>query len=134
MIKIIDHKKVELTNDEYLLYQKICKSYDDVHANRKGEDLFKDLFEVNEEGIIIFVKPPTQRYSSLEVFCFLLSIMQNQHLRIIHDEAKSLIKEAEKILKEKNKKSEKELDVLFQSTKDKLDKLLLEKKEVESGK
>lgn len=100
MIRIIDHKKIDLTNDEYQLYQKICRSYDDAKSNRKGEDLFVDHFEVNGEGIIVFVKPPTKRYSSLEVYCFLISIMQNQHMRILHEQNKMLIEETKKKLQE----------------------------------
>jgi hypothetical protein len=94
MIRIIDHKKVEMTNDEFTMYDNICRSYDDVKVNRKGEDLFVDHFEVNGDGIIIFVKPPTKRYSSLEVYCFLVSIMQNQHIRIMYEQNKSLLNEA----------------------------------------
>jgi hypothetical protein len=94
MIRIIDHKKVDMTNDEFTMYENICTSYDDSKVNRKGSDLFADHFEVNGDGIIIFVKPPTKRYSSLEVYCFLVSIMQNQHMRILYDQNKSLIKEA----------------------------------------
>lgn len=92
-IRIIDHKKVEMTNGEFQMYKNICRSYDDNKANRKGEDLFVDHFEVNESGIITFVKPPSKRYSSMEVFCFLISIMQNQHMRILYEQNKMLIKE-----------------------------------------
>jgi len=95
--RIIDNKKLEITNDEYRAYQELCKAYD--RDNFKGEELFKDHFEVNEHGIIIFVKPPSQRYSSLEVFCFLLSIMQNQHIRIMYEQNKSLMKESAQHIK-----------------------------------
>ncbi len=99
MIRIIDHKRVEMSNDEFNAYQNLCRSYDDVKANRKGEDLFIDHFEVNGEGIITFVKPPHQRYSSLEVYCFLVSLMVNQHLRIQREVCLSMVKEAETKLK-----------------------------------
>ena len=54
---IIDNKKVALTQNEWDMYQSICKSYD--RQNFKGEDLFKDLFETDDNGIIIFLKPPS---------------------------------------------------------------------------
>lgn len=92
-IKVIDNKKVEMTTDEYKLYQKICRSYD--RPSFKGEELFKEHFESNNDGVIIFVKPPQKRYSSLEVFCFLISIMQNQHMRVLYDQQAMLIKETE---------------------------------------
>ena len=80
----IDHKKVNLTMDEWNLYQKIVKSY--TTATNKGEDLFIDLFETDENGIIIFLKPPSKRQTSFEVFLFLMSLMNHQHLRLMHDE------------------------------------------------
>jgi hypothetical protein len=93
-LHIIDHKRVEMTDGEYSMYDKICLSYDEPKANRKGSDLFVNHFDVNGDGIIIMVKPPTNRYTSLEVFCFLLSIMQNQHLRIIQQQNEMMIEEA----------------------------------------
>jgi hypothetical protein len=98
LIRIIDHKRVDLTNDEYNAYRAICRAYDDTKANRKGEDLFVDHFEVNGEGIITFVKPPHQRYSSLEVYCFLVSIMVNQHLRVNRDVCLAMVTEAQEKL------------------------------------
>jgi hypothetical protein len=92
MRRIVDHKRVEMTNDEFTLYQNICRSYD--RPNFKGDELFRDHFEVNGDGIIIFVKPPHQKYSSLEVFCFLISLMVNQHMRIVQEQNKMMIKEA----------------------------------------
>ena len=98
MIRIIDHKRIDMTNDEFKAYQGICRAYDDLKANRKGEDLFVDHFEVNGDGVITFVKPPSKRYSSLEVYCFLVSIMVNQHLRINRDMCVSMVNEAQEKL------------------------------------
>jgi len=93
MIRVVDNKKVEMTDDEYEMYNKIVKSYTDITG--KGEDLFIDLFESNDDGIIIFLKPPSKRRTSLEVFLFLMAVMQHQHLRLMHqqiDEAVADIK------------------------------------------
>lgn len=81
-LRVIDNKKVEVTEDEWNMYQQIVRSYTDLHG--KGEDLFIDLFETDENGIIIFLKPPSKRRTSLEVFLFLMSLMSHQHLRIMH--------------------------------------------------
>ena len=78
-IRVIDNKKVEMTDDEYAMYNKIVQSYTDITG--KGEDLFIDLFEANNNGIIIFLKPPSKRRTSLEVFLFLMAVMQQQ----LHD-------------------------------------------------
>lgn len=91
-VRIIDNKKVLLTDDEYLFYEEICKGYD--RPNFKGKDLFQDHFEVNNEGIIIFVKPPHKKYSSLEVFTFLISIMVNQQLRIAQEQVQIMVAES----------------------------------------
>ena len=80
MLRIIDNKKILLTDDEFALYQKIAKSYD--RPNFQGKDLFKGLFETDKNGVIIFLRPPTSRYTSMEVYMFLVSVMVHQHLGV----------------------------------------------------
>lgn len=88
MIRVIDSKKVELTDDEWAMYQAICQAY--TTPTNKGEDLFTELFETDNNGIIIFLKPPHTRQTSFEVFLFLMSVMQNQHLRLMHEKVNHL--------------------------------------------
>jgi len=106
-IKIIDNKKIDLTADEWNMYRKIVSSY--TTQTNKGEDLFIDLFETDENGIIIFLKPPSKRQTSFEVFLFLMSVFQHQHLRIMYarvddvcrqmtDKIKGKIKEIDDVL------------------------------------
>lgn len=92
--RIIDHKPVLMTDDEYRMYTGICRSYD--RPNFRGEDLFIDHFESSDEGFIIFVKPPSKRYSSLEVYCFLVSLMTNQHMRLMHNQVDTFIQDCQK--------------------------------------
>lgn len=80
---IIDNQKVSLTPDEHKIYEDIVKSYSINGFN--GEDLFCDLIETDEQGIIVFLKPPSKRQTSFEVFLFLMSVMQNQHIRAMYD-------------------------------------------------
>lgn len=87
-----------MTQDEWLMYEKIAKSY--TIGTNKGEDLFIDLFEVDNNGIIIFLKPPSKRQTSFEVFLFLMSLMQHQHLRLMHAQIDDLCDQ----IKEKIKK------------------------------
>lgn len=105
MIRIIDHKKVDLTDDEWRLYQEICKAY--TKPNSQGSHLFSGLFETDDNGIILFVRPPTQ-YCTMEVVVYVMSVMQHQHLRIMHrrvDEAIAEMKtEARKALQEEFEK------------------------------
>ena len=91
---IIDKKKVDLTGDEYQMYKNIVASYTKP-PYQKGEDFFIDLFEVDEEGIILFLKPPSQRQVSLEIFLFCMSIMQNQHMRKMQDQVNDVVKRLE---------------------------------------
>lgn len=93
-IYVIDNKKLDMTSDEYEMYQKIVKSYTDITG--KGEDLFIDLFETNDDGIIVFLKPPSKRRTSLEVFLFLMALMQHQHLRLMHQQVDEAVKELKK--------------------------------------
>lgn len=95
-IRIVDNKKVDMSNDEWAMYQKIVKSYTDLTG--KGEDLFIDLFESDNNGTIIFLKPPSRRRTSLEVFLFLMSLMQHQHLRLMHQQVDEAIAEMKKAL------------------------------------
>jgi hypothetical protein len=95
MIQIIDNKKVEMSADEHQLYLRIVQSY--TNLTNKGEDLFIDLFETDDNGIIVFLKPPSKRQTSFEVFLFLMALMQHQHMRIMRrqvDEALAELKDA----------------------------------------
>ena len=96
---VIDNKRVDLTNDEIQMYQKIVASY--TSLTNKGEDLFSDLFETDENGIIIFLKPPSKRYTSFEVFLFLMSVMQQQHLRLMYKKVDELCVEVRDKFKDK---------------------------------
>lgn len=98
MKRIIDNKRIDMTNEEYTMYTSICRSYD--RPNFKGEDLFKDLFETNDEGIITFVKTPNKNYTSMEVYLFMISIMNNQHMRINRNQVQTLCNEGKEKFKE----------------------------------
>ena len=98
-IQVVDNKKLDMTNDEWQMYDKIVKSY--TTATNKGEDLFKDLFETDANGIIIFLRPPSKFRTSFEVFLFLMSIMQHQHLRLMHQQVDDLCKQVKEKLTDK---------------------------------
>lgn len=105
-MRIIDNKKIDLTNDEWLMYENIVKSYTTI--TNKGEDLFIDLFETDDNGLIIFLKPPSKRQTSFEIFLFLMSVMTQQHLRNIYKQFNLLSHQMkEKIQQLDNKLSEK---------------------------
>ena len=97
-MQVIDNKKVDMTNDEHLMYQSIVKSY--TSTTSRGEDFFADLFEVNDDGIIIFLKPPATRQTSFEIFLFLMSLMQNQHIRVMYKQVEDICKQIKDKIKE----------------------------------
>lgn len=97
-IHVIDNKRVELTEAEWAMYDKIVKAY--TTATNKGEDLFMDLFETDDRGIILFLKPPSKHRTSLEVFLFLMSLMQHQHLRLMHAQVEDLARQVKEKLKD----------------------------------
>ncbi len=99
-VHIIDNKKVRMTNDEWEYYNTICKSYN--RPNFKGEELFKNLFESDDDGIITFLKPPCTSYTSIEVFLFVVTIYQQQHMRIMYDQLRGLMVEVREEIKKFN--------------------------------
>lgn len=96
-IRVIDNKRVDMTMDEYNMYDKIVQSY--TTPTNKGEDLFKDLFETDENGVIMFLRPPSKFRTSFEVFLFLMSLMQHQHLRLMHKQVDDLCAQVKEKLK-----------------------------------
>lgn len=90
-IRVVDNKKLDMTDDEWTMYQQIVKSY--TTLSNKGEDLFMELFETDEEGIIIFLRPPSKRQTSLQIFLFLMALMQHQHLQSMQRQVTEAIKE-----------------------------------------
>lgn len=105
-IRVVDNKRLDMTDDEWAMYNKIVKSY--TTLTNKGEDLFQDLFETDEVGIIVFLKPPSKRQTSFEVFLFLMALFQHQHLRLMYksiddmrDQFKAKMKELDDKIAEK---------------------------------
>jgi hypothetical protein len=100
-IRIVDNKKIEMTDDEWSLYIKIVKSY--TSLSNKGEDMFMDLFETDDNGIILFLKPPSKRQSSFEVFLFLMALQQQQHIRLMYQQVDDVCNQMKSKLKEFSK-------------------------------
>lgn len=91
MLRIIDNKRIDLTEKEWELYQEICKFYDQERLGINGADLFKGLFETDKNGTIIFLRPPISKFSSMEVYMFLVTVMIHQHIGTACSQAYKLI-------------------------------------------
>lgn len=79
--RIIANKKIKITDDEFQLYNNIVETYTEFG----GDAIFHDLFEVNNDGIIVMVKPPSARKVPMEAYLFVLSLQQQQVLRRLED-------------------------------------------------
>src|SRR5580692_11761769 len=90
-IRVVCNMKLDLTNDEWGLYQNIVKSY--TVGQNKGEDMFIDLFVSNDQGQILFLKPPSKRQTSLEVYLLLLTFQQAQQLRQINKQVDDMVEQ-----------------------------------------
>lgn len=90
MLRIVDNKRLDMTNDEFDLYQKICNSYP------KGKELFRGLFESDGEGVIIYLVPPQKQFS-MEVVIFLQNLMVQQNLRRIYHEWQAAVDELKEL-------------------------------------
>ena len=102
MFKIIDNKKVDLTQEEFDLYEQLCKTYTRDYFN--GKDLFINLFETDNDGLITFLRPPSSTFS-MEIVIFLQNIMTHQHLRKIYREHDAALKELKDLLNQLHKAS-----------------------------
>lgn len=95
MLRVICNKRIELTDDEWLMFTQICESYKEYG----GESLFEDLFETDSKGIIQFLKPPSKKQTSLEIFLFLTAVFNHQHVRQMYEIIEDLANQVKSKLK-----------------------------------
>jgi len=93
MFRIVDNKNVEMTDDEFGEFEKICRAHD--QPTFKGEELFRDRFYTDDNGKIVCLKALGNRMVSFEVVFFLMNLMQNQHLRAMYAEIDVLVTKVE---------------------------------------
>lgn len=97
-IRIVANKKIDMSDDEYALYKNISQSYDD--EGYSSDNLFSDLFETDDDGIIIFLRPPRKKATTIEIFLFLTGLMTQQHLRMNYLQIEDLANQIKNKLKE----------------------------------
>lgn len=89
---IIDNKKIDITAAEYKMYEDICFSYTRPHM--KGEELFRGLFDTDNQGTIIGIRPPSTRFTSMEIIIFLFILMQSQQIRLMKNKFNDFLAES----------------------------------------
>lgn len=77
-----------MTDREYEDYQTICNSYN--RPNFLGEDLFKGLFNTDDDGMILYVGIPRGAQTSMEIFFFVCALYEHQKMRRWEDRIEEL--------------------------------------------
>lgn len=96
--KVVDNKYLEMTQDEFNEFEKICRAAD--RPNFNGEEIFRDRFVTDDNGKIIYLKALSNKQISFEAVFFLMNLMQNQHLRAMYNEVDYLAKKINEKVKQ----------------------------------
>lgn len=79
MLQVVDHKSVDMTDEEHAYYKKLVEEFTVGTAN--GKDQFRDLFDVDGDGCIMFIHPPIRKQIGWGVLFFIQNLMINQRIR-----------------------------------------------------
>ena len=96
-MRIIDNQKCDITDFEYNEYIRICRSYD--RPNFRGEELFRGLIQTDNNGKIVYIKPPSTRYTSFEAVSFAFFLFNAHGLREMQKQVDDMLKEAREKIK-----------------------------------
>jgi hypothetical protein len=97
MHKVIDYKKVDMSEDEFNYYKHLVKIFTDKEKNISGKVYFKDLFDVDDSGFITLIK--TEKSVPWAVLFFIQQVMVSQRLRFTDDINKAFRKIDERLKK-----------------------------------
>jgi len=81
MKKVIAFKQVDITEEEYSYYLRLVEQF--TTPTYDGKEQFRDIFDVDEDGCISFIRPPLSKQVGWGVLFFLQNLMINQRLRRI---------------------------------------------------
>jgi hypothetical protein len=79
MIRVIDHKGVDMTNEEFDYYNELVSEF--THGNYQGKNQFHNIFDVDGDGCISLIRPPLKKEVGWAVIVFLQNLMINQRIR-----------------------------------------------------
>jgi len=88
LIKALANKRIDLSSDEFSYYKMLSDKY--------GSDVFRSLFETDQNGIITSVTPPLDGQTPMAVIFYMLNVMFAQRMRILDARLDAL-----KVLEEK---------------------------------
>lgn len=81
MYKVIDYKKIDMTESEFEYYKHLVKTFSDDKID--GAVYFKDLFDVDSAGLITLIK--TDKSVPWAILFFIQQLMISQRLRFVDD-------------------------------------------------
>lgn len=100
MIRLVNNKNLDMTDEEFAEFKAICLNYERKHF--RGEDIFAGKFETNEDGRLIYIKSfHGNSPMSFEAMFFLMNLSQNQWLRAMVSLINDNINKNEMILNQK---------------------------------
>lgn len=97
MFVIVDYKKLDMTDEEKAYYEEIVKEFS--NGPYSGKEQFRDIFDVDADGCITLVRPPSGREIAWKVLHFLANLQQNQYLRRIGRDLDSRLESLERRLR-----------------------------------
>lgn len=89
MIRVIDYKKVDMTDEEFDYYTRLVKEF--TYGTYNGKDQFHDLFDVDDDGCISIINPPFRKDVSWAVIFFIQNLMINQRIRRMELKIKEIL-------------------------------------------
>ncbi|MHA2216333.1 MAG: hypothetical protein ACXACY_10365 [Candidatus Hodarchaeales archaeon] len=87
--RVIDYKKIDMTDLEYEYYQQIVEEFSD--GQYSGKEQFRDIFDVDGDGCIVSIRPPVKKQVAWAVIFFLQNLMINQRLRRMEEKIGSAL-------------------------------------------
>lgn len=78
-----------MTEAEYEEYIRLVNAF--TYGTYKGEEQFRDLFEIDTDGCISLIKTPPGREVGWGVVVFLQNLMLNQRLRRMEKQIKEVL-------------------------------------------
>lgn len=89
MIRVIDHKAVDMTDEEFEYYNKIIEEF--TYGIHNGKEQFHDIFDVDDDGCILLIRPSLKKQVAWAAIMFLQNLMINQRLRRMETKIKEIL-------------------------------------------
>ncbi len=89
MIRAVANKRLDLSESEHKYYLLLIQKYSDT--------FFRDLFESDNNGIVVSVSPPLDGQTPMAIVFFMLNVMFSQRMRALDLKIKKIESIEEKV-------------------------------------